>query len=526
MEEVAAQAARRFTILDIFGTEELQRLQDAFADAAGVASIITDTEGNPITRESNYTDLCRLIRSTEIGAANCRKSDAVLGRGEGVEPSLNPCLSCGIWDAGTPIRVGGFHVANWLIGQVRSEETDPGRVIAYAREIGAPPEPYERAFSRLPVMSLDRFRKIAASLRIIADDLSARAYNQVKQKELFREWARSLKALEASENHNRALLTALPDLTILFDRRGTMLDIKEGDQVKPLVPPSLAISKHFSEILPPDVAELTEQKLALLFRTGIKQEYDYRLTVEGEQRHFECRMVPSGSDEALAVIRDVTDLRNAFAEIRKSLGEKELLVKELFHRTKNNMQLIRSLISLQAGSSGSPEVAEALTGVEARILSMSVVHQFLYTSGDPSRIRLDEYLRELLFQLRHTCHEGPGEVEIELSCDPVMVMLDIATPFGLIINELVLNSFRHAFSAEGGTITISVREREEDRLIVQYADSGQGPSGDFSLESAQTLGLTTVKILVDQLGGTISSSAGPGLRYTMELINGGYRERL
>jgi ligand-binding sensor protein len=107
---------------DLFNLEEIQRLHDQFAHACGVASIITHPDGTPITKPSNFCRLCEdIIRRTDKGIKNCYYSDSVIGRYNSDGPTVQPCLSGGLWDAGTSIGVGGRHIANWLIGQVRNE---------------------------------------------------------------------------------------------------------------------------------------------------------------------------------------------------------------------------------------------------------------------------------------------------------------------------------------------------------------------------------------------------------------------
>src|SRR5665647_787035 len=122
---------------DIFNIEEIQRLQDLFSDATGVASIIVHPDGKPITTPSNFCRLCsNIIRKTEKGHAHCIKSNAVIGRHSSSGPVVQLCQCGGLWDAGTSITVGGKHFASWLIGQVRSAEMDKQHRIQYADEIG------------------------------------------------------------------------------------------------------------------------------------------------------------------------------------------------------------------------------------------------------------------------------------------------------------------------------------------------------------------------------------------------------
>lgn len=167
---------------DIFNVDEIQAMQDSFAAAANVASIITDPGGRPLTRPSNFCRLCRdVIRSTEKGLANCMRSDAELGRPHPDGPIIRKCLSAGLLDAGTSIFVGSRHIANWLIGQVRDETDDQERMIAYAREIGIREETFLSALEEVPVMAEAQFRSAAGALFQIAHQMSMMALQNVQQ---------------------------------------------------------------------------------------------------------------------------------------------------------------------------------------------------------------------------------------------------------------------------------------------------------------------------------------------------------
>ncbi|HNY26508.1 MAG TPA: PocR ligand-binding domain-containing protein, partial [Candidatus Sumerlaeota bacterium] len=167
---------------DLFNIEEIQRIQDSFANATGVASIITQPDGTPITRPSNFCRLCRdVIRKTEIGLANCYKSDATLGGSHATGPIIRPCLSGGLWDAGASINVGGKHIANWLIGQARDPGQDDEQMVQYADVIGADREEFRSALAEVPVMSRQQFSQVANMLFSFAGELSLKAYQNVQQ---------------------------------------------------------------------------------------------------------------------------------------------------------------------------------------------------------------------------------------------------------------------------------------------------------------------------------------------------------
>jgi ligand-binding sensor protein len=167
---------------DLFNIDDIQEIQDTFCEATGVASLITTPDGTPITRPSNFSHLCNnIIRKTEKGLANCHASDAAIGRPNPGGPVIMNCLSGGLCNAGSSIIVGGKHVANWLIGQVKNENTDEEKLLLYAREIGADEEAFRRALSKIPVMKQEQFERNAHFLFLLANELSLKAYQNVQQ---------------------------------------------------------------------------------------------------------------------------------------------------------------------------------------------------------------------------------------------------------------------------------------------------------------------------------------------------------
>ena len=209
------------TFDNLFKISDIQRLQDEFANATGVASIITNADGTPITRPSNFCRLCKdIIRKTPKGQANCYKSDASIGRMSPYGPTIQHCLSCGLWDAGAAISVGGKHIANWLIGQVRDESQTEERIRNYAREIDVDEEMAVEAFHETPCMSHERFRRIANMLFTLANQLSVTAYQKLQRERFINELTQTQKALEKSETLLGAVIRTIPDLVWLKDKNG------------------------------------------------------------------------------------------------------------------------------------------------------------------------------------------------------------------------------------------------------------------------------------------------------------------
>ena len=185
---------------DLFNLEDIQKLQDDFSKATGVASFITTPDGTPITKPSNFCRLCSdIIRKSETGCKNCYKSDAALGILCLDGPNIQPCLSAGLWDAGAGIAVGGRHIANWLIGQVRDETQSEESMRVYARKIDVDEDEFIKAFLEVPAMSYEKFESISQALFSLAGQLSDIAYQNIQQARFISQIEITQQALQESE---------------------------------------------------------------------------------------------------------------------------------------------------------------------------------------------------------------------------------------------------------------------------------------------------------------------------------------
>ncbi len=206
---------------DLFDLNVIQKLQDQFAKAFGVASIITYPDGRPITNPSNFCRLCNdIIRKTEIGLKNCMYSDSVIGASNQAGPSIQPCLSGGLWDAGSSIAVGGVHIANWLIGQVRDQIQDVEKIRRYACEIGANEEDAVQAFSEVTPMSEERFGLVSEMLHTMAGQMSQLAYQNIQQARHINDRKQALELLAESEEQYRTTLYGIGEGVITVETNG------------------------------------------------------------------------------------------------------------------------------------------------------------------------------------------------------------------------------------------------------------------------------------------------------------------
>ena len=214
--------------IDFVELADLQKIQDEFAEATGVASVITAPDGTPLTRPSNFCSLCNIIRSTEAGRQNCYRSDAILGTHHPDGPTIKQCLSGGLWDAGASITVGGRHVANWLIGQVRDETQSEENIREYARAIRVDEEAAAAAFREVPAMSLNRFQRISKMLFTLANHIANAAYQNGLQARLIAERRRVEEMLENERILLSNLKTNIPDHVFIKDRESRFLWVNDA----------------------------------------------------------------------------------------------------------------------------------------------------------------------------------------------------------------------------------------------------------------------------------------------------------
>jgi len=178
--------------------------------------------------------------------------------------------------------------------------------------------------------------------------------------------------------------------------------------------------------------------------------------------------------------------------------EKEVLLQEVHHRVKNNLQVISSILSLQSNYVKDEKTLEILDESQNRIKSMSYIHETLYQTTDFSSIEFSNYLNTLASNLIHSYSYTTGEVSLVPDYDEIYLTIDQAIPCGLIVNELVSNAMKYAFGDKKGTIFLSIKETDT-QISLRVADNGVGLPKDFKYEESDSLGMQLVYSLIDQL---------------------------
>ena len=225
---------------------------------------------------------------------------------------------------------------------------------------------------------------------------------------------------------------------------------------------------------------------------------------------------------------DITKYKRAGEELRKALAEKETLLRELYHRTKNNMQVISALLDLQSEYMNDERLREVFVDTENRIRSMALVHQKLYEAQDLSHVNLKEYIGDLFQLLMVSYKIQPGSVSVLTEMEDVMVLIDIAIPCGLILNELISNAFKYAFpNGRTGEVTIRLGRAVDGEIQLRVADNGIGLPPGFDVRKDGRLGMQNIFILVEkQLKGQVAFETQGGLACQVYFRDNLYQPRV
>ncbi len=203
--------------------------------------------------------------------------------------------------------------------------------------------------------------------------------------------------------------------------------------------------------------------------------------------------------------------------LKRSLAEKEILLKEVHHRVKNNMQIISSILKMQERQINDPRLKIVLEESQNRIRSMALIHENLYRNENLANIMFANYVKSLALNLARTFSEQQEKVIFEYDIDDVYLPLDIGIPCGLIINELISNAFKYAFNGrEKGKISISLKQLDEQNFKLVLSDNGVGLPDNIDLEKTGSLGMKIVSKLVKQIDGTMEYAYSNGAKFIID----------
>lgn len=235
----------------------------------------------------------------------------------------------------------------------------------------------------------------------------------------------------------------------------------------------------------------------------LRHQAGYYIFVE-EKAQF-VQTIDGRCGRLVGLMMDISDRRVAEEQLRASLAEKEVLLREIHHRVKNNLNVIHSLLDMQARRADDPTLKTLLADSQKRLQTMALIHEKLYRSESLARIDFAEYLHSLVNGLLASSNPNPHLVRVELTAEPVDVNIETAIPCGLIVNELLTNAFKHAFrDRRSGQIWVEFYPENETKLHLTVRDNGVGLPTETKASRPSSLGMRLVNILADQLDATLA----------------------
>lgn len=326
------------------------------------------------------------------------------------------------------------------------------------------------------------------------------------------------KALRESEEKYRAIFESFHDVYYRTDRDGIVTIISPSVRTHAGWDPEDIIGHPVTDFYKdPPQRELFKEKLK---ESGVINDYELKLLAkDGRVMHVSVSSKiilgndgkPTGVE---GVLRDITDRKRAEEQIRSSLRDKEVLLQEIHHRVKNNMQIISSLLNLQSRHIEDERVKDMFRMSRNRIRSMALIHEKLYQSKDLAKINFAQYIESLAVHLLQTYNASTDRIKLNADVSDVFLDINKAIPCGLIVNELVSNSLKHAFPKHRrGNIYVQLRNGKNGDVHLMVSDNGIGLSEEVDFKKPDSMGLQLVKDLIDQLEGTLELSLNAGTTY-------------
>jgi PAS domain S-box-containing protein len=283
-----------------------------------------------------------------------------------------------------------------------------------------------------------------------------------------------------------------------------------------------AVGKRMRELAPSHEAYWFEiyGKIAL---TGEPAHFESE--AKALNRYYEVRAYRVGKPElrqVAIVFSDISGRKSAEEALLATLEEKTALLKEVHHRVKNNLQIVSSLLNLQARSVKNPAALETLRDTQGRIRAMALLHETLYREGSPAGVNCAVYFNHLCAHLCRAFGQMAEQVRVTADIEPVELGLDFAIPCGLIVNELVSNSFKHAFpDGRRGEITVSLRTEAEGGIVLSVADDGIGLQSGEDYQQSGTLGTQLVTGLAKQIAAAMEVNSDHGTMVQISFVHTG-----
>ncbi|MDH5720883.1 MAG: PAS domain S-box protein, partial [Spirochaetia bacterium] len=362
-------------------------------------------------------------------------------------------------------------------------------------------------------------------LEKLSDDLSYKLGFLINEKEK----TRAAIKLKKQETQLRSIINNSPALISIRDIKGNIILANNNFRVIDDTFPENILGKNIRDLFTPELAEKIFKNDKLIFKKKKPIQTEERIFHKDGSRHtyltvkFPVYLEKKTPYGTCAISTDITERIESEKKIKDSLYEKDILLQEIHHRVKNNLQVISSLLQLQSYYSENAGVKTILAESQSRIRAMSLAHEILYKSPNLSKINFKEYIEKLIKTLFNIQKPKKQNIRLKLNIQEDKYRIDASIYCGLIINELITNSLKYAFSElQSGEIGVVFHKKKNKECLLEVYDNGKGVKNKDILKNSKSLGLKLVHMLVEgQLKGKMNIINKKGLRYKIQ-----YKEAL
>ncbi len=340
-------------------------------------------------------------------------------------------------------------------------------------------------------------------------------------------------ALRESERKYRTLIENIPQKIFYKDRNSIYITCNENYARDLNITTDEIFGKTDYDFFPKELAEKYMQDDRRIIQAGKTEEIEEKYLQDGREFNVQTIKTPIWDENKnliglLGIFWDITDRIKSQEQIKASLREKEVLLREIHHRVKNNMQVITTLLLLQSDKIKDKQYADMFKESQDRIKSMALVHEKLYRTESLTEIDFKEYVKSLVNSLFRSYGVNPDRIDLKMDVEDVSLGLENAIPCGLIINELVSNSLKYAFPENReGEIKIALYSINADDLVLEVNDNGIGMPEELDIRNTESIGLHLVTILSeDQLDGRIELNRVNGTLFNIEFKKQIYKARI
>lgn len=550
---------------DIIDSPALQSLLEDFYDLTGILGAILDINGK-ILVAAGWQDICtKFHRCNPDTAKNCMESDNILTKGVPVGTFKTYQCKNNMRDMVTPLIIDNKHVGNVFLGQfIYDDEIQNLDLFRnQAQKYGFDEVKYIEALQKVPRISREKANTAMKFYSKLSGMISSLSYSSIKI-------ARSVAALENSE---MALQAKNEEYEVLNEElrstveelQNTSEELQEASQKLQAQNGTLTATMYYYQTLlekatdgivlldsngnfkyvsnpaklmfgydlddditgnpsvythPDDVDLVISNLMNLLGDPSFSPILQYRFqTKSGEWKWVESiftNLLADANIESIVLnFRDISDQKLAEQKVQALLSEKELILKEVHHRIKNNMNSIYGLLLLQAGTLKDASAIRALDDAANRVQSMQLLYDKLYRSARYDELAVNDYFPQLVDEIVSNFPNGKT-VSVKKNIEDFSIDAKKLQPVGIIINELITNIMKYAFTGRAdGIISISATLKE-NRVCISIADNGAGMSESVSFEHSTGFGLVLVQALTQQLAGTIRIERGQGTKIVLE----------